>query len=65
MNLFSMISKSLSILSKVMRVMGFTYEPGTAGSSVRFDPPHPGDPVSTHSNYVCQFSIELTFDFSP
>ncbi|OBZ71054.1 GTPase-activating protein gyp1 [Grifola frondosa] len=28
---------------KVMREMGFTYEPGTAGSSVRFDPPDPRD----------------------
>ena len=25
--------------------MGFKYDPSTAGSSVRFDPPHPGDRV--------------------
>ncbi|KAG0698134.1 hypothetical protein DFH29DRAFT_991187 [Suillus ampliporus] len=28
---------------KVMRDMGFEYDPSTAGSSVRFDPPHKGD----------------------
>ncbi|KAG2342475.1 hypothetical protein BDR05DRAFT_990338 [Suillus weaverae] len=28
---------------KVMRDMGFSYDPSTAGSSVRFDPPHDGD----------------------
>ncbi|EGO00109.1 hypothetical protein SERLA73DRAFT_167949 [Serpula lacrymans var. lacrymans S7.3] len=28
---------------KVMREMGFTYDPSTAGSSVRFDPPDPKD----------------------
>jgi len=26
--------------------MGFTYDPSTAGSSVRFDPPDPKDGVS-------------------
>lgn len=29
-----------------MTEMGFTYDPSTAGSSVRFDPPSKGDPVS-------------------
>ncbi|KAH7924249.1 hypothetical protein BV22DRAFT_1035310 [Leucogyrophana mollusca] len=28
---------------KLMRDMGFSYDPSTAGSSVRFDPPHEGD----------------------
>lgn len=28
---------------KVMRDMGFSYDPSTAGSSVRFDPPNDGD----------------------
>ncbi|KAF7305999.1 hypothetical protein HMN09_00754400 [Mycena chlorophos] len=28
---------------KLMREMGFTYDPSTAGSSVRFDPPDPKD----------------------
>lgn len=30
---------------QVMRDMGFSYDPSTAGSSVRFDPPHEGDRV--------------------
>ena len=29
-----------------MREMGFRYDPSTAGSSVRFDPPDARDPVS-------------------
>ncbi|KAI0339768.1 hypothetical protein BDW22DRAFT_1360779 [Trametopsis cervina] len=32
---------------KVMREMGFTYDPSTAGSSVRFDPPDARDPSIT------------------
>ncbi|KZT29034.1 hypothetical protein NEOLEDRAFT_1154103 [Neolentinus lepideus HHB14362 ss-1] len=32
---------------KVMREMGFSYDPSTAGSSVRFDPPNPRDPPIT------------------
>jgi hypothetical protein len=28
-----------------MQEMGFKYDPSTAGSSVRFDPPNPKDPV--------------------
>ncbi|EPQ57181.1 hypothetical protein GLOTRDRAFT_39174 [Gloeophyllum trabeum ATCC 11539] len=32
---------------KVMREMGFEYDPSTAGSSVRFDPPDPSDPPIT------------------
>lgn len=31
---------------QVMREMGFGYDPSTAGSSVRFDPPDPRDKVS-------------------
>ncbi|THH29850.1 hypothetical protein EUX98_g4322 [Antrodiella citrinella] len=32
---------------KLMREMGFEYDPSTAGSSVRFDPPHSRDPSIT------------------
>jgi len=32
---------------RVMREMGFGYDPSTAGSSVRFDPPDPKDPSIT------------------
>lgn len=33
--------------------MGFKYDPSTAGSSVRFDPPNPKDRVSlTHSQVI-------------
>jgi hypothetical protein len=28
-----------------MKDMGFKHDPSTAGSSVRFDPPNPKDPV--------------------
>ncbi|KAG6860761.1 hypothetical protein C0995_007793 [Termitomyces sp. Mi166 len=31
---------------RLMREMGFEYDPSTAGSSVRFDPPDKGDPVN-------------------
>ena len=31
---------------QVMREMGFEYDPTSAGSAVRFDPPNPRDPVS-------------------
>lgn len=34
------------MLFEVMRDMGFRYDPSTAGSSVRFDPPNPKDRVS-------------------
>ncbi len=37
-----------------MREMGFTYDPSTAGSSVRFDPPDSRDPVS-----VCLLDTHL------
>jgi hypothetical protein len=34
---------------KIMREMGFEYDPTTAGSSVRFDPPDPRDkPITFH-----------------
>jgi len=32
--------------------MGFKYDPSTAGSSVRFDPPNPGDRVSYTNSQV-------------
>lgn len=32
---------------KLMREMGFEYDPSTAGSSVRFDPPNKNDPPIT------------------
>lgn len=32
--------------TKTMRGLGFSCDPSTAGSSVRFDPPDPRDPVS-------------------
>lgn len=35
---------------QVMREMGFEYDPSTAGSSVRFDPPDPRDPVSHYAS---------------
>ncbi|KAH0827858.1 hypothetical protein J3R83DRAFT_3485 [Lanmaoa asiatica] len=37
---------------KVMREMGFKYDPSTAGSSVRFDPPNPEDRVSCTNHQV-------------
>lgn len=46
--------------SQVMRVMGFTYVPGTAGSSVRFDPPHPKDPVC--KPFYCPFHFVQTYN---
>jgi len=34
---------------KIMREMGFEYDPSTAGSSVRFDPPNKNDkPITFH-----------------
>jgi hypothetical protein len=35
-----------------MREMGFQYDPSTAGSSVRFDPPDPRDSVRVFSLYL-------------
>ena len=53
-----------SVKFQLMREMGFEYDPSTAGSSVRFDPPNKNDRVSiffkwvfmrlTVSNYVSQ-----------
>jgi hypothetical protein len=38
-----------SFFFQVMREMGFEYDPSTAGSSVRFDPPDPRDgPITFH-----------------
>lgn len=42
--------------SQIMKEMGFEYDPSTAGSSVRFDPPNPTDRVSCSSvvkNALC------------
>lgn len=36
------------IFSQIMREMGFKYDPSTAGSSVRFDPPNKNEKVSIH-----------------
>ncbi|KAG8213928.1 hypothetical protein J3R82DRAFT_10674 [Butyriboletus roseoflavus] len=55
---------------KVMREMGFKYDPSTAGSSVRFDPPNPTDrftfiklaahPDPTlHANHLRDFGKKL------
>jgi len=36
-------------LVQIMREMGFSYDPSTAGSSVRFDPPDKNDkPITFH-----------------
>ena len=48
-----------------MKEMGFTYVPGTAGSSVRFDPPNPADsPITIHKRMFLfapnHCTIELT-----
>lgn len=39
------VAVMLAELAQVMREMGFQYDPSTAGSSVRFDPPDPKDEV--------------------
>ncbi|KIK92133.1 hypothetical protein PAXRUDRAFT_830231 [Paxillus rubicundulus Ve08.2h10] len=54
---------------KVMRDMGFEYDPSTAGSSVRFDPPDSGDRSITfhkphpdptlHPNHLREFGKKL------
>lgn len=41
-------------LVQIMREMGFSYDPSTAGSSVRFDPPDKNDKVSVH--WVLEFA---------
>ena len=44
------LSNPVAVISdnaiKLMTEMGFTYDPSTAGSSVRFDPPSKNDGVS-------------------
>ena len=45
-------SMSSLTVPQVMREMGFTYDPSTAGSSVRFDPPDSRDPVSLHGALI-------------
>jgi hypothetical protein len=42
---FGIDSGDVHACPQVMRDMGFSYDPSTAGSSVRFDPPHDGDRV--------------------
>jgi hypothetical protein len=42
---FGINSGNAQSCPQVMRDMGFSYDPSTAGSSVRFDPPHDGDRV--------------------
>lgn len=42
---FGIDSEDVHACPQVMRDMGFSYDPSTAGSSVRFDPPHDGDRV--------------------
>ena len=47
------ISKYLAeIFLQIMREMGFDYDPSTAGSSVRFDPPNKNEKVSVHRFYI-------------
>lgn len=48
-------------LMQVMREMGFSYDPSTAGSSVRFDPRDPRDSVSFQNLlYVATVSSDLS-----
>lgn len=47
MHLFGYTSTTTDPL-QIMREMGFEYDPSTAGSSVRFDPPNKNDKVSVH-----------------
>lgn len=42
-----------------MREMGFSYDPSTAGSSVRFDPPNKADKVS--ASYASWTLVALTY----
>ena len=50
---FFWISKYLAeIFLQIMREMGFDYDPSTAGSSVRFDPPNKNEKVSVHRFYI-------------
>ena len=46
-------------LLQIMREMGFEYDPSTAGSSVRFDPPNKNDKVSVHK-VLCFVSTYLS-----
>jgi hypothetical protein len=41
---------SINLSAQLMREMGFEYDPSTAGSSVRFDPPDRNDVVSATSS---------------
>jgi hypothetical protein len=48
MGVFFEYSSTVANLLQIMREMGFEYDPSTAGSSVRFDPPNKNDKVSVH-----------------
>ncbi|KAH8119258.1 hypothetical protein DFH11DRAFT_1686181 [Phellopilus nigrolimitatus] len=61
---------------QIMRELGFEYDPSTAGSSVRFDPPNPNDRVRTlkthpdptlHQNMLKQYrdKLESYYGWSP
>lgn len=50
-----------SRVHQVMREMGFSYDPSTAGSSVRFDPPDPRDPVSSISLRLIYANPDYSF----
>lgn len=49
----------VNVAVQVMTEMGFTYVPSTAGSSVRFDPPDPKDPVS-NLHVLCDVSDHIS-----
>jgi hypothetical protein len=42
-----------------MREMGFEYDPSTAGSSVRFDPPNKNEKVSVHWSGIHKAYLKL------
>ena len=46
--LFGYLSTAADFFLQIMREMGFTYDPSTAGSSVRFDPPNKNEKVRVH-----------------
>lgn len=46
-----------------MTEMGFTYDPSTAGSSVRFDPPSSKDMVRRFCRIWDVTLLEFFFDF--
>lgn len=46
-----------------MRELGFEYDPSTAGSSVRFDPPNPNDRVRALKICVLSSGLNVFFPF--